>query len=204
MAGGFPRTLWRGMGRVGEATWARWDQLIDTAAVLGTVLLVSVQPRSWVRPVRRAFVHQIVVLGVESVAFVSGVAVFVGITIVVHLVFWIGLAGQSQLLGPLLVTIVVRELAPVLVSLIMIVRSGSAMATELGIMKIDGRVLSRASSGSWAWRATRTSTSRAAPARRYPGEVLPSPASPCRPRSKQPSTRSAGRFCRCWRRSMPA
>jgi phospholipid/cholesterol/gamma-HCH transport system permease protein len=81
-----------------------------------------------------------VVLGVESVAFVSGVAVFVGITIVVHLVFWIGLAGQSQLLGPLLVTIVVRELAPVLVSLIMIVRSGSAMATELGIMKIDGRV----------------------------------------------------------------
>jgi len=38
------------------------------------------------------------------------------------------------------VAVVARELAPVLVSLVVIVRSGSVMATELGIMQIDGRV----------------------------------------------------------------
>jgi len=68
------------------------------------------------------------------------VAVFVGITVVVQLVFWIEEAGQSQLLGPLLVAIVARELGPVLIGLVVIVRSGSVMATELGIMKIGGRV----------------------------------------------------------------
>jgi phospholipid/cholesterol/gamma-HCH transport system permease protein len=85
-------------------------------------------------------VRQLVAIGVESVGFVGGVAVFVGITVVVQLVFWVGQAGQSQLLGPLLVAVVARELGPVLISLVVIVRSGSVMATELGIMKIDGRV----------------------------------------------------------------
>jgi len=118
----------------------QWDELRHAAAVIGTVLLVGVRPRSWVRSVRREFVRQIVVIGVESVAFVGAVAVFVGLTVVVQLVFWIGQAGQSRLLGPLLVAVVARELAPVLISLVVIVRSGSVMATELGIMKIDRRV----------------------------------------------------------------
>ena len=70
----------------------------------------------------------------------GGVAVFVGITVVVQLVFWVGEAGQSQMLGPLLVAVVARELGPVLINLVVIVRSGSAMATELGVMKISGEV----------------------------------------------------------------
>jgi phospholipid/cholesterol/gamma-HCH transport system permease protein len=49
-------------------------------------------------------------------------------------------AGQSQLLGPLLVTMVARELGPVLINLVVIVRSGSAMTTELGVLKISGEV----------------------------------------------------------------
>ena len=84
--------------------------------------------------------RQIVAIGVEAVGFVGGVAVFVGITVVVQLVFWVGEVGQSQMLGPLLVAVVARELGPVLISLVVIVRSGSVMATELGIMKIGGRV----------------------------------------------------------------
>ena len=140
MAGGFRKVFMRALGRLGEMVWAQWDELRHAAAVIGTVLFVGVRPRSWVRTVRRAFVQQIVASGIASVGFVCGVAVFVGITVVVHLVLWIGQAGQSQLLGPLLVGVVVRELGPVLISLVVIIRSGSVMATELGIMKIDGRV----------------------------------------------------------------
>ena len=65
---------------------------------------------------------------------------FVGISVVVQLSFWIGEAGQSQLLGPLLVAVVARELGPVLINLIIIVRSGSAMTTELGVLSINGEV----------------------------------------------------------------
>ena len=140
VAGGFWKTFMRAIGRLGEIVWTQWDELRHAAAVIGTVLYVCVRPRSWVRTVQKAFVRQIVAIGVESVGFVGGVAVFVGITVVVQLVFWVGQAGQSQLLGPLLVAVVARELGPVLISLVVIVRSGSVMATELGIMKIDGRV----------------------------------------------------------------
>jgi len=140
VAGGFRKIFMRGIGRLGEMVWAQWDELRHAAAVIGTVLYVCARPRYWVRTVRRAFVRQVVAIGVESVGLVCGVAVFVGITVVVQLVFWIGEAGQSQMLGPLLVAVVARELSPVLISIVVIVRSGSAMATELGIMKIGGRV----------------------------------------------------------------
>jgi phospholipid/cholesterol/gamma-HCH transport system permease protein len=126
--------------RLGSEVWARWDKVRHIAAVVGTVLCVGVQPRYWVRPVRKAFALQILSIGVEPLLFVGAVAVFVGISVVVHLTFWIGEAGQSQLLGPLLVTVVARELGPVLINLVVIVRSGSAMTTELGVLKINGGV----------------------------------------------------------------
>jgi len=59
---------------------------------------------------------------------------------VVQLAFWTGKAGQSQMLGPLLVAVVARELGPLLTNVIVIVRSSSAMATELGVLKIKGDV----------------------------------------------------------------
>jgi phospholipid/cholesterol/gamma-HCH transport system permease protein len=68
--------------------------------------------------------------------------------VVVQLSFWVGEAGQSQLLGPLLVAVVARELGPVLINLIVIVRSGSAMTTELGVLKISGEVRALETRGS--------------------------------------------------------
>jgi phospholipid/cholesterol/gamma-HCH transport system permease protein len=128
------------IGGLGEVVWAQWDELRHTAAVIGTVLCVCVQPRSWVSTVRKAFARQVLAIGVEPLWFVGAVASFVGISVVVQLTFWVGEAGQSQLLGPLLVAVVARELGPVLINLVVIVRSGSAMTTELGVLKINGEV----------------------------------------------------------------
>jgi phospholipid/cholesterol/gamma-HCH transport system permease protein len=125
---------------VGCHVCAQWDDLRHAAAVIGTVLYTGVRPRCWTRRVRTAFARQVLVTGVEPLWFVSAIAVFVGISVVVHLSFWAGEAGQSQLLGPLLVVVVARELGPVLINLVVIVRSGSAMTTELGILKINGQV----------------------------------------------------------------
>jgi phospholipid/cholesterol/gamma-HCH transport system permease protein len=129
-----------GMGRLGEWVWAQWDELRHTAAVIGTVISTGARPRYWVHAARMAFARQVLSIGVEPLWFVGAVAVFVGISVVVQLAFWVGEAGQSQLVGPLLVAVVARELGPVLINLIVIVRSGSAMTTELGVMKINGEV----------------------------------------------------------------
>jgi phospholipid/cholesterol/gamma-HCH transport system permease protein len=88
--------------------------------------------------VRKAFARQVLAIGVEPLWFVGALAVFVGMSVVVQLTFWTGEAGQSHLLGPLLVAVVARELGPVLINLVVIVRSGSAMTTELGVLRING------------------------------------------------------------------
>jgi phospholipid/cholesterol/gamma-HCH transport system permease protein len=128
------------IGGLGGWVWAQWDELRNAAAVIGTVLCVCVQPRHWARAARKALALQILSIGVEPLWFVGAVAVFAGISVVVQLTFWTGEVGQSQMLGPLLVAVVARELGPVLINLIVIVRSGSAMTTELGVLKINGQV----------------------------------------------------------------
>jgi phospholipid/cholesterol/gamma-HCH transport system permease protein len=127
-----------GLAGVGAFTRAQWSELRYSAAVMGTAFCVCVQPRLWRRAVWKMFVRQVLAIGIEPLWFVGAVAVFVGISVVVQLSFWAGETGQSQLLGPLLVAVVARELGPLLINLIVIVRSGSAMTTELGILKING------------------------------------------------------------------
>jgi phospholipid/cholesterol/gamma-HCH transport system permease protein len=147
-AGKLQNALVRAIGRLGEKVWAQWDELRHAAAVIGTVLYVCVRPRSWVRTVRNMFARQVLAIGVEPLGFVCGVAVFVGISVVAQLTFWVGEAGQSQLLGPLLVAVVARELGPVLTNIVVVVRSSSAMAAELAVLKISGEVRALEAQGS--------------------------------------------------------
>src|SRR5438067_476531 len=130
----------RPVGKLGEMVWSQWDELRHAAAVLGTTLFLSAQPRRWRRTVCGAFARQLLFSGVESVRFVLIVAVLVGISVVVQLGVWTGRLGQSQQLGPLLVVVVARELGPLFANFVLIVRGGSAIATELGIMKAGGEV----------------------------------------------------------------
>src|SRR5688572_4866493 len=139
-AGAWSRLSLPTLARVGSFAHGQWEELRHAAAVIATVLATGIRPRFWARPARTSFTRQVLAIGVEPVAFVCAVALFVGISVVVQLTFWVGEAGQSQLVGPLLVAVVARELGPVLINLVVIVRSGSAMTTELGILKINGEV----------------------------------------------------------------
>lgn len=130
----------RMLAAVGISARGQWEEVRHAAALIGTALYTGVRPRYWVGTTRAAFARQVMAIGVEPLLFVGALAVFVGISVVVQLSSWIGQAGQSQLLGPVLVTVVARELGPVLINLVVIVRSGSAMTTELGVLKIDGAV----------------------------------------------------------------
>lgn len=140
MNGGFQGAAVRSIGRLGGAVWAQWDEVRHASAVIGTVLGDGVLPRSWAYGMRTAFARQLLSIGVEPLGFVGAMAAFVGISVVVQLTYWSGETGQSQLLGPLLVAVVARELGPLLINLVVIVRSGSAMTTELGVLKISGQV----------------------------------------------------------------
>jgi phospholipid/cholesterol/gamma-HCH transport system permease protein len=129
-----------GVASLGAVALAHLAHIRHLAAVVGTMLALSVQPRQWKRTVRKVFAKQLLSLGVESIRFISILAVLVGISVVVQLDIWTGKLGQSQKLGPLLVAVVARELAPLFANFVLIVRGGSAIATELGLMKVGGEV----------------------------------------------------------------
>ncbi|MEY2429726.1 MAG: phospholipid/cholesterol/gamma-HCH transport system permease protein [Verrucomicrobiota bacterium] len=139
--------LLQALAGLGFFARAHWAGLRHVAAVIGTVLWTGLMPRYWTRAARTAFARQVLSIGVEPVGFVCTLAAFVGISVVVQLAFWAGKAGQSELVGPVLVAVVARELGPVLINLVVIVRSGSAMTTELGVLKLDGELLALQAKG---------------------------------------------------------
>lgn len=129
------RSVVRGIAGLGGAFRRQWHELLHTSAVIGTVFLEAVRPRNWTLDGRTRFSRQVLALGIEPLGFIAAAALFVGLSVVVQLGFWAGEAGQSQLLGPLLVAVVARELGPLLINLVVIVRSGGAMTTELGVFR---------------------------------------------------------------------
>ncbi len=109
-------------------------------AMLWSVARVAVQPRYWPRTTRNVFARQVLFTGVEAWKFIALIACMVGLSIVVQSQVWLTKLGQAEHLGPILVMVVVRELGPLLVNFIIIGRSGTAMAIEMGNMQIAGEV----------------------------------------------------------------
>src|SRR5688572_5953455 len=138
--GGWSRLVLQTLGAMGSFVRKQFREVQYLAAVLGTTLLHSAQPRRWRRTVREIFARQLFFFGLESVRFVLILGVLVGISVVVQLGVWTDKLGQSQQLGPLLVVVVARELGPLFANFVLIVRGGSAIATELGLMKAGGEV----------------------------------------------------------------
>lgn len=94
-------------------------------------------PSSWRPTLRIEFWHwlgQIIGGGVTSVVVV---AVLSGFGIVAQAVFWLGFAGMAEDTGKILSSVLVREIAPVLVGIILLGRSGMLMLAELGSMTLQ-------------------------------------------------------------------
>jgi phospholipid/cholesterol/gamma-HCH transport system permease protein len=124
------------IGATVVGSWTRIGYLISVSVA---VVRNSMRPLSWRRPVRRELIRQCYYTGARALNFVSLLAVLVGLGMVFQLVFWLDLAGQTKYVGTFLVLVLVREIAPILVALIVIGRSGTAMVTELGIMRVTGQ-----------------------------------------------------------------
>lgn len=130
----------RVLSSIGGAAIGAYERLCYMMSVMWAVILLSVRPGSWRRTTRSVLARQIVFTGTDALGFVSFVALLAGISIVVQAQVWMGRLGQLELLGPLLVTVVVREVGPLLVNFIVIGRSATAMAAELAGMRVRNEV----------------------------------------------------------------
>lgn len=119
---------------------ARAGAVARLAGAIFAVGWKSLQPRTWTPPFRNVLARQILFTGYEATGFVSLIALLFGVLAVVQAQIWLAKFGQTDLIGPVLVTVVIRELGPLLTNFVVIARSGTAISTELANMKVNGEV----------------------------------------------------------------
>jgi phospholipid/cholesterol/gamma-HCH transport system permease protein len=124
----------------GNGVIGLYRRLRSVAANAAAVMVLAVRPSMWTRPVRSVLARQILFTGYDALGFVGIVALLAGVSVVVQAQVWMSRLGQSELFGPMLVTVIVRELGPLLVNFIVIGRSATAMAAEMAGMKVRHEV----------------------------------------------------------------
>ncbi|MEO5348518.1 MAG: ABC transporter permease [Magnetococcus sp. YQC-3] len=103
---------------------------------LASVLAIAVRP-----PYRlRNILKQIQFIGVRSLFVIILTAIFAGMVLALQGYYTLTRFGAEGLLGPAVALSIIRELGPVLSGLMVTGRAGSALAAELGIMRIREQV----------------------------------------------------------------
>lgn len=128
------------------ATGASARQLGSASALVtrfaGAVMRSTLTyPRTAFRLWWRSVVNQVRFTATDAIPFVGTVAVVVGgIVIVEASAQAIKFGGLSDTLGRLLASVVVRELGPLLTAILVIGRSGTAIAAELAACRVYGEI----------------------------------------------------------------
>ena len=92
------------------------------------------------RQVIEVVAAQIYFTGVQALPLVCGLAVVTGGLVLLQGVFNLQMFGGANWLGQILVVIIVRELGPLLTALVVIARSGTAIASEVGNMRANREI----------------------------------------------------------------
>jgi phospholipid/cholesterol/gamma-HCH transport system permease protein len=86
------------------------------------------------------FFNEIYSIGVKSFGVVTLAGIFTGMVFVIQVGFNFMKMGAQSYIGGVVGLAILRELSPVLVSIIVAGRAGSAMAAEIGTMKITEQI----------------------------------------------------------------
>ena len=88
-------------------------------------------------PRRRSFLDQLYLAGVKSLHVTLFVAFFVGMIVAMQVGIELARFGQQELIGPLVAESLTREMAPFVTCVILAASVASAMAAELGTMRVQ-------------------------------------------------------------------
>ncbi|MBD3346545.1 MAG: hypothetical protein GF401_15935 [Chitinivibrionales bacterium] len=89
---------------------------------------------------QRQIVSQILFTGVEALPLIATVAMLCGVTIVFQATTNMPKFGAGEFFGKIMIMVVVRELGPLITSIVVIGRSGSALAAYIGSMRVTKEV----------------------------------------------------------------
>jgi phospholipid/cholesterol/gamma-HCH transport system permease protein len=117
--------------------------LLGAVAIFGQHMLLLVRAFTWLfrRPFRmRLYLEQMEFIGVGSLPIIMLVGFFSGAVTALQGITALAMFDQQRWVGYAVGVSLARELAPVFTALMITARAGSAMATELGSMRITEQI----------------------------------------------------------------
>lgn len=133
------RTLRHQLAAVGAAviSGARWPCFV---AGLGfAVLRAAADPLSWRQPVRAELRRLLANAAGRTLPLILGAAVLVGVAMVFQALYWLGAAGQDTLINQVIAGMLIREVAPLVVGLLLAGRNGTMTLIEIGEIRGSAR-----------------------------------------------------------------
>jgi phospholipid/cholesterol/gamma-HCH transport system permease protein len=121
--------------------------LLMLMALAAGIVLEAGRPGSWRRPVRREFWRVLHLALTGSLLSTCFLAVLGGLGMVYQALYWLYILGEERSVGNVLVTVLVREVAPILVGVILLGRAGSVTLTELGDVQSERQIRALESQG---------------------------------------------------------
>jgi phospholipid/cholesterol/gamma-HCH transport system permease protein len=129
--------------RLYDMTWRRVRHLGGAALLARSVVVRMVTP-----PLAgREIVHQIEVMGLGSTNLAAVIALFTGMVLALQTAHTLALFGAKLYIGEVVAFSLVRELGPVLTSLMVGGRVGAGITAEIGSMAVSEQVDALASLG---------------------------------------------------------
>lgn len=121
---------------VGEATERSLQYVGGLTLLTGRSLLQLVMsPLKRTRMLQRA-IHQAMAAGVDAIPIVSLITFFIGLIIALQGAYELKKLGAISLVASMVAISITRELGPLVTAIMVIGRSGSAFAAEIGTMRV--------------------------------------------------------------------
>jgi len=118
--------------------WLR-DQLADFGRI--SIMLYDAVRWSVVPPLRfRNCIKQMEFVGVKSFSIVMFTGIFTGAVLALHGYETFSMINMETMVGGTVAVAMAREMGPVLASIMVVARAGSAMAAELGTMRVTEQI----------------------------------------------------------------
>jgi phospholipid/cholesterol/gamma-HCH transport system permease protein len=128
------------LAAIGEGTIGLLQPLIELSSLAVAVFWQGCRPLNWRRTSVKEFLRQCDLVGIGSLSFILLSGLLVGLAMVFQVLLWLKFLGQVSLAGKIIVLGLVREIAPLLVALIAIGRSGSVNMVEFAHMRTSGQL----------------------------------------------------------------
>ena len=124
-------------GSSGRWFLQKLSRLVDILGFFVVCLKTTLRYRhTGQRLMARTFIQQIYFTGVQSLELICLIALLVGGLVVIQGISQLTRVGSRNVLASLLTVVIIREVGPLLTAVVVTLRSGSAIAIEMGYMTV--------------------------------------------------------------------